>query len=150
MAHLLSGAPRHINVSSVKKDLRDVPGVKHVHSVHIWSLTMSKTAIAAHLALGKTHSLTNSPTHSSLSLSLSPSLSLSLSLSLSEPGSDNQTVLNSASQMLKTDHHFAHTTLQVEDYERDMEDCRRCSDTPRNSRNVFAKILSKGKSNSDH
>ena len=57
-----AGAPRHIDYESVKQDLRKVPGVKHVHSVHIWSLTMSKTAIAAHLALGKDHS--HSLTHS--------------------------------------------------------------------------------------
>ena len=72
---------------------------------------MSKTAIAAHLALGKDHShpLTHSlPAHT-------------------EPGSISQDVLNNASEMLKKEHHFAHTTLQVEDYETDMEDCRRCS-----------------------
>ena len=106
-----AGAPRHIDYESVKQDLRKVPGVKHVHSVHIWSLTMSKTAIAAHLALGKdhSHSLTHSlPAHT-------------------EPGSISQDVLNNASEMLKKEHHFAHTTLQVEDYETDMEDCRRCS-----------------------
>ena len=48
-----TGAPRHVDYNSVKEDLKSIPGVKHVHSVHIWSLTMSKTAIAAHLALGE-------------------------------------------------------------------------------------------------
>ena len=52
-----TGAPRHINYETVKADLKSIPGVKHVHSVHIWSLTMSKTAIAAHLALGTKLSL---------------------------------------------------------------------------------------------
>ena len=92
---------------------------------------MSKTAIAAHLALGKDHSLTHHPlTHHPLTPSLT------------EPGSISQDVLNNASEMLKKEHHFAHTTLQVEDYQTDMEDCRSCSDTPKNRRNIFAKFMS--------
>lgn len=49
---------------------------------------------------------------------------------LIEPGSISQEVLDSASQMLKSDHNFAHTTLQVEDYQEDMEACKGCKDTP--------------------
>ena len=90
---------------SVKQDLRSVHGVKHVHSVHIWSLTMSKTAIAAHLALGKDPSL----------LSLPPSLPPSLT----EPGSISQDVLNNA--FVEEGAPGANTTLQVEQI--NMEDC---------------------------
>ena len=47
------GTPRHINYEAVLQDLNAVDGVKLAHNLHIWSLTMSKTAAAAHLALGK-------------------------------------------------------------------------------------------------
>lgn len=36
----------------VKDDLVGINGVKHVHSLNIWSLTLSKTALTVHLAIG--------------------------------------------------------------------------------------------------
>ena len=49
----LSGAPRHIDTEAVEKDLRGVSNVRHAHSIHIWSLTTSKAALAAHLAISE-------------------------------------------------------------------------------------------------
>ena len=91
---------------------------------------MSKTAIAAHLALGKDHSINHPLTHP-------------LTLSLTEPGSDSQEVLDNASQMLKKEHHFAHTTLQVENYRTNMADCRGCSDTPKKRRKSIKELLTR-------
>ena len=48
---LMEAAPRHVNYADVKRDLRGIAGVKHAHSLHIWSLTLTRTALAAHLAL---------------------------------------------------------------------------------------------------
>ena len=42
-----------MNYEEVKRDLGKVAGVKHAHSLHIWSLTLTRTALAAHLALGE-------------------------------------------------------------------------------------------------
>ena len=47
----LTAVPRHMNYADMKRDLQGIPGVKHTHSLHIWSLTLSRTALAAHLAL---------------------------------------------------------------------------------------------------
>ena len=47
-----AGTPKHINYEKVKRDLISVPGVRNAHSLHIWSLTLNKTALAAHLVLG--------------------------------------------------------------------------------------------------
>lgn len=47
-----SGTPKHIDYESVKADLESLEGVKHAHSLQIWSLTLNKTALAVHLALG--------------------------------------------------------------------------------------------------
>ena len=63
-----------------------------------------------------------------LSLSLPPSSSSPL---LTEPGASSQEVLNNTSQMLKRDHNFAHTTLQVEEYHQVMESCKTCCDWPK-------------------
>ena len=51
--HSLTATPRHVNYEEVKRDLGKVAGVKHAHSLHIWSLTLTRTALAAHLALGE-------------------------------------------------------------------------------------------------
>ena len=53
LAPLIPGTPKHINYEEVKEDLSSVPGVRTAHSLHIWSLTMNRTALAAHLVLGK-------------------------------------------------------------------------------------------------
>lgn len=48
---LMEGTPKHIDYEAVKADLVDIDGVKHAHSLQIWSLTLNKTALAVHLAL---------------------------------------------------------------------------------------------------
>ena len=50
---IVSGTPKHIDYEAVKADLVDIDGVKHAHSLQIWSLTLNKTALAVHLALGQ-------------------------------------------------------------------------------------------------
>jgi len=48
---LMEGTPKHINYEAVKVELEKVRGVKQAHSLHIWSLTLNKIALAAHLVL---------------------------------------------------------------------------------------------------
>ncbi|XP_077996580.1 proton-coupled zinc antiporter SLC30A2-like [Glandiceps talaboti] len=48
---LMEGAPKDINYDSVKKDLLLIQGVKMAHSLHIWSLTTNRPALAVHLAV---------------------------------------------------------------------------------------------------
>ena len=50
---LNAGTPKHINYEAVKADLAGIEGVKHAHSLQIWSLTLNRTALAVHLALGE-------------------------------------------------------------------------------------------------
>ena len=47
----MTGTPTHVDYEDVKADLQKIPGVKHAHSLHIWSLTTTRTALAAHLAV---------------------------------------------------------------------------------------------------
>ena len=46
-----TGTPSHIDFEDVKADLEEIPGVKSAHSLHIWSLTTTRTALAAHLTI---------------------------------------------------------------------------------------------------
>ena len=47
-----AGTPKHINYEELKQDLVAISGVKQAHSLHVWSLTMNRTAASAHLAIG--------------------------------------------------------------------------------------------------
>ena len=50
---LMEGTPRGIAFNDVRRVLSGIPGVVELHNLRIWSLTLSKTALAVHLALGK-------------------------------------------------------------------------------------------------
>ena len=49
----IKGTPKHLDYEEVKGDLTSVQGVKQAHSLHIWSLTLNRTALSAHLVLRK-------------------------------------------------------------------------------------------------
>ena len=49
----MEGVPRNIQYQELRRDLKSIDGVCNVHSLHIWSLTLDRNAIAVHLAIGK-------------------------------------------------------------------------------------------------
>lgn len=49
----MEGVPRSIHYHDLRRDLKNIDGVCNVHSLHIWSLTLDRNAIAVHLAIGK-------------------------------------------------------------------------------------------------
>lgn len=46
---LLEGAPKDISLSDILSHLQSIPGVKSVHSLHIWSLTAGRHVLSAHI-----------------------------------------------------------------------------------------------------
>lgn len=48
---LLEGSP--MNSSKLRMELKKIAAIKHIHSLHIWSLAPGKNAAAVHLAVGK-------------------------------------------------------------------------------------------------
>ncbi|KAK8393214.1 hypothetical protein O3P69_013310 [Scylla paramamosain] len=52
LAHILmQGAPRNVNYLTLLNDLEGLPGVRTVHNLHIWSLTLDKNALSVHLGI---------------------------------------------------------------------------------------------------
>ena len=45
---LLEMVPRHLDMSEVLKDLRDVPHLEDVHDLHVWTLTSGFVALSGH------------------------------------------------------------------------------------------------------
>ncbi|CAG8473410.1 2131_t:CDS:2, partial [Gigaspora rosea] len=50
---LMEATPLHIDSSAVKNDLEKIKGVKSVHDLHIWDLTVGRTTLTAHIQLHK-------------------------------------------------------------------------------------------------
>ncbi|HDR3520483.1 cation diffusion facilitator family transporter [Bacillus pacificus] len=48
---LMEGAPQHINVEEVKSTLLNIPVVKEVHDLHIWSVTSDFQVLTCHLII---------------------------------------------------------------------------------------------------
>lgn len=55
---LMEGVPRSVEYRELRRDLKAIDGVCHVHSLHIWSLTLERHALAVHLAISKCFLLT--------------------------------------------------------------------------------------------
>ena len=54
---LLEGTPREVDLKALRTAMEDVPGVKTVHDLHVWTLTSGVHALSAHAILqgGATH-----------------------------------------------------------------------------------------------
>jgi cobalt-zinc-cadmium efflux system protein len=48
---LLEGSPPHIDVVKVMRAMQEVPGVKRVHDIHIWTITSGMEAMSGHVVV---------------------------------------------------------------------------------------------------
>ncbi|KAK3872284.1 hypothetical protein Pcinc_022630, partial [Petrolisthes cinctipes] len=52
LAHILmEGAPRNVDYFCLLTDLEGLPGVRSIHNLHMWSLTLDKNALSVHLVI---------------------------------------------------------------------------------------------------
>ncbi|ODM94641.1 Zinc transporter 2 [Orchesella cincta] len=94
---LMEGIPKGIDFNEVRETLLQVKGVYIVHNLRIWSLSMDKIAMSAHLAV--------------------------------EPGSSSaNSILRKSSQLVKSKYGFCEVTIQIEDFNQSMQDCRKCQE----------------------
>jgi cobalt-zinc-cadmium efflux system protein len=50
---LMEGVPKGVDAAKVSDELAGVEGVHSVHDLHIWSLSSSQRALAAHIEIGQ-------------------------------------------------------------------------------------------------
>jgi len=48
---LLEGVPAHLDLSAIEDAIRQVPGVRRVHDLHVWTLTSGREAMSAHVVV---------------------------------------------------------------------------------------------------
>lgn len=52
---LLEGTPKDVDINNLRKLLEQIPGVKGVHDLHVWSLTSGVNAMSAHIITDNTY-----------------------------------------------------------------------------------------------
>ncbi|CAF1191149.1 unnamed protein product [Rotaria sordida] len=52
---LMEAVPSNVNYTKITDDLHRLSGVRNAHSLHIWSLSMQRTALSVHLAIDNEH-----------------------------------------------------------------------------------------------
>lgn len=50
---LMDGNPNAVDYDEITKILLTIPGVKRVHGIRIWALSIDKIIVNAHLAMSK-------------------------------------------------------------------------------------------------
>ena len=48
----MEGIPKGIDINEVRSIFYNIKGVRRVHNLRIWSLSLDKAALSAHLAIG--------------------------------------------------------------------------------------------------
>ncbi|MBE0599504.1 MAG: cation transporter [Desulfuromonadales bacterium] len=81
---LLEGVPRHVNLQELVGKLRQVKGVNDIHHLHIWSICSHISALSAHIDIEPEYRLGQGE------------------------------IVGEIEQLLETEYHITHTTLQVE------------------------------------
>ncbi|SUX48252.1 cation diffusion facilitator family transporter [Chryseobacterium indoltheticum] len=46
---LLEGTPKDVDISKLRASLEELPGIKEIHDLHVWSLTSGVNAMSAHV-----------------------------------------------------------------------------------------------------
>jgi cobalt-zinc-cadmium efflux system protein len=48
---LLEGTPAHLELAEIEAAMTAVPGVRHIHDLHVWTLTSGREAMSAHVVV---------------------------------------------------------------------------------------------------
>ncbi|KAI6210143.1 Zinc transporter 2 [Aphelenchoides besseyi] len=91
---LLEGRPSSIDFRLVFDALERIEGVRKVHDLRIWALTMNRIALSAHLEI--------------------------------DHETDAQLILKNSTIMLRKQFGVHETTIQIEDYQQETQNCDQC------------------------
>lgn len=119
-----AGLPKGVDFNDVHKTFFAIPGVVQVHNLRIWSLSMEKIALSAHVVISKLALLTHLKSSSVFCRTVA--IIDFLVIDLLGPGISPQDVLKQVSQIVRDKYSFFEMTLQIEDLKEEMNTCLEC------------------------
>lgn len=108
----MEGRPKGIDFNDVMNVFLNIQGVKRVHNLRIWALTLDKLALSAHLAISK--------------LRLTSNQQFYIFVFFAAPGVNPQGILVEATKNIHDKYNFFEMTLQIEEFQDVMENCSQC------------------------
>jgi hypothetical protein len=112
-------------LSQVERDLKTLPGILEVHDLHIWALTIGKTALSVHVKSNEDPALYGACDTARVALRVLSSLCLFV-FSYADRMcalANGCSILRRANKMLRKKHGIKHTTIQVQ-----RDECANCTD----------------------
>ncbi|XP_054742490.1 proton-coupled zinc antiporter SLC30A2 isoform X1 [Anastrepha obliqua] len=91
---LMEGTPSYMHYAEVLEVFQHIEGVRRVHNLRIWALSINKVALSVHLAIA--------------------------------PGANAKRILEEASTAVHRRYNFFETTIQIEEFTPQMENCQQC------------------------
>jgi hypothetical protein len=111
IAVLMESTPSSVEYTAVVRDLQHVQGVRHIHSLHVWALTLDRLTAIVHLVTGRIFS------NFAKILCIFP---------LDSPPSDWLTIQRTATNVLRKNHGVYFVNIQVEPIDIHMSGCIQC------------------------
>lgn len=109
----MEGTPTYLDYTEVLDTFLRIDGVIRVHNLRIWALSINKVALSAHLAIGRFFFVIVTEF-------------ISIFLYFTAGTSNPEAVLKDAVAAVHSKYSFFETTLQIERFQSDMEDCTQC------------------------
>ncbi|XP_067621072.1 proton-coupled zinc antiporter SLC30A2 isoform X2 [Eurosta solidaginis] len=91
---LMEGTPSYMHYTEVLEIFEHIEGVRRVHNLRIWALSINKVALSVHLAIA--------------------------------PDANAKRILEEASTAVHRRYNFFETTIQIEEFTPQMENCKQC------------------------
>ncbi|XP_031624178.1 zinc transporter 2 isoform X2 [Contarinia nasturtii] len=91
---LMEATPTFLDYTDIMEIFMQVDGVVRVHNLRLWSLSINKNALSAHLAI--------------------------------DQNAEPEDVLKRANSAIQKKYEFFETTLQIERFQSEMDDCQQC------------------------
>lgn len=119
-----TGTPAGVKYNEVREKLLKVKGVKAIHNLHIWALTMNQAVLSAHVAIGDTLTLYRLK-YPGIKY---PGLTNLSHFNSSDDTVEPQVVLREITQTSFNTYSFHSVTIQLEQQADQRPDCSLCQD----------------------
>lgn len=114
----MEGTPTYLDYNEMQEIFLGIDGVRRVHNLRIWGLSINKVALSAHLAIGRLNIILYCLARNHIYV-------LCFTLDIT---ADPDSILHTALTAVHARYSLFETTLQIERFQPGMEACDQCTD----------------------